>query len=197
MVGRKERRLMSLVKVVLKLWATKDPLPETADLIVALSMGAVEGRLSNGTRAFFKKAIEVKASYPGAKLVFVSFDLTKVGEVRIKKQIAPDAIFAGPAMDSIDEATLTKGLREKPRSVIVVTGECHSRRAKLIWGKVFPETKISIVSISAEKEIDQENVLGLLRRVDVCLATNIAGYLFVRLLGIRFSKVLKIKQPGI
>lgn len=182
------------LKGLLRLWRVEDPQPATADVIAVPSMSAVVGRLSSGTRAFFLKALEVKKSYPEATIVYVTFDPTEVGEAEWKKQMAPDAVFAGKPLTSVGEACLTKAvLPAEPRSIILVTGECHSRRAKLIWEKVFPKSKISVVTVPAEKEVDRESILLLLRRVGTCLAANIAGWLVLKFFGLGIAS--KARQP--
>src|SRR3989344_6880786 len=122
-------------------------LPKDADIIAVVSFGATAIELTEASRCAVALAGDLKKVYPRAVVISGSFKHNPLANVEKyeKWKTLPHAIYAGPVESTIEEAErirddlMARGF--KPRSIIIVTDDWHSRSAKLVWEKIWAEAK--------------------------------------------------------
>lgn len=183
-----------------RMWNTCNPPPETVDLIAVVSYGATGNRLTKGAEAIVKKAFALYKNHPEALAAYGAFTLSpdpKVEE-RIKRQIFPNGIFAGTVISTIEECQKIKAALPTgfgPKKVVVVTGTCHSRTARLVWKTYFPNSQIFLVTIPAYEEIDPENPMKFLRSSWKWFGINVIRHFVFKIVGVTRMEKFKLYQP--
>lgn len=178
-----------------------------ADLIVPLTYGSSPQRLMRGTEEFFLTALQLLRNFPGAKLAFANpthlFPDSDLAEIKKKlefiaaRSIEPKELIVGRNTNTINEATSIAEEVQKanllPKSIVLVTGEVHSRSARYIWQRVFPGAEVAVVGLSHKVEVEADHVVSMQRNLLTWMLTNIARHLAVRTFGLRF--VSRFNQP--
>lgn len=171
-------RIGWFLRFLVSLWKKQDPLPVRTmpDLIVATSFTTGRESLANGTQAVLERAIDIALRYdrpnlamshcsypfPGAEEVEKKLRTEQI-EVEVHRRSRPifgSVIHAEPMVSTVNEAlNVRKELRVRciePKTILVVTGEGHSRGASLIWSKVFPLSRVylELVDFALETQPD-------------------------------------------
>lgn len=122
-------------------------------------------------------------------------------EREAKEKIFSQGYCVGEVASTIEEClTIRKYLESLNiplRSIVVVTGEAHSRSAKLVWETYFPESKISIATIPIKSECDLENPMVFLRNEWAWLAINIIRHIVFSVVGVKRMERFKLRQPTV
>ncbi len=191
---------------LVRLWQVDDVLCQE-DAVAAVSYGLRPDRtLTSGTKAIDELATGIFA-WSRASVLAYGVNTHTVDPNAEMKLRAKDfgslpsgsTLCVGTVESTIEEAErIAAELRAKgyrPRSLVVVTGACHSRTARWVWKKVFPKTQVFVRSISLYEEVDPENPMVFLRNGWTWFGVNIARHLVFRLLGYRIARALKLRQP--
>jgi uncharacterized SAM-binding protein YcdF (DUF218 family) len=129
------------------------------DVIVPLSYTTGRRQLMDATELNLLEALQYKKICPDAQIAFSScsypFEGAAYIEHRLKVKILiesrVDFISGEDMINSVDEAEKIKEalLKEgvSPRRILLVTGELHTRSARYIWSKLFPEAEILVAYI--------------------------------------------------
>lgn len=150
-----------LVGFLARIWSVNDSgrLPENVDLIALVSIGATPTRLTNGAVGTCKVVQGFLTRYPEADVVFGGF--TGNGEhtieEEIKSKLFPDGVCVGKVLSTIMECLAFKARFPEAKSIIFVTEEAHSRRAKIVWQTLWPEADIYIVPVPIAETVDSES----------------------------------------
>ena len=163
----KDPRIGWLLRFLVSLWKKECPFPSGVlpgpDLIVSTSFVTGKEALTNGTRKALEIAIELGTKYnhrpilamshcsypfPGAEKVEERLrqDVVDQADRQVGHKIFSRVIHADPMVSTVNEALNVEkaldALGIRPSTIIVVTGECHSRSALYIWKKVFPHADV-------------------------------------------------------
>jgi hypothetical protein len=131
-------------------------------MIVPTSFVTGKKALTNGTKEALEKAIILARIYncPILAMSHCSYPFTGAEDVekRLRQDMVDQAdrqvghkifsrvIHADPMVSTVNEALnigrALDALGIHPLTIIVVTGECHSRSALYIWKKVFPDAEV-------------------------------------------------------
>jgi hypothetical protein len=168
-------------------WAVNDPLPDQIDAIVVVSYAATSRDLTNGSRWVAKIARGLASRYPMAKVLWGSFPQGRGGEQiekEVKSSLFPGGVYVGSVTSSTDEcqAMLQKAAETgiSTRSIAVVAEGAHSRRCKIVWKYLCPNSDIFLRSIPAWAASDPENPMWLQRHWRLWLLANMIAYPFYR-----------------
>lgn len=182
-------------------WKVSHPLPEKAEVVIALSYSATANGLTQKSREVWDKALVTTKNYPDASLAFAvsKFCHTKGVEESYKMKTLPSQIkfiFADEAVDTISEAREIKKLLDKiPSSIILVCDECHSRRALAVWQKEFRASNIFVESVLTNEITDHESPQILLRDKWVWLLVNMLGFMVTKIFGNNLIQKVGVRQP--
>ncbi len=182
-------------------WAVNDRLPRRVGVVAMLAYGATEGRICNGTWKICNLAQSVVQKNPSATVVYGTFTGSPDPEVerRCKEFLFPDAVCVGAVKSTIEECLKIRdalqSLSIDSNRILVVTGACHSRTAKLVWETYFPGTKISVVAVPGHDEIDTESPMLFARNGWAWLAVNIARHIVFYLVGVKRMEKFDLSQP--
>jgi hypothetical protein len=175
---KKDNRIGWFLRFLVSLWKKQDPLPfrHKPDLIVATSYTTGKDSLVKCTWAVLKRAIEIALQHDGPTLAMshcsFSFPEAELVEKRLRTQLIEQeqrrlsrpifgsVIHAEPMINTVTEAFSVRRALEgrciTPKTILVVTGEGHSRSASLIWSKVFPHSRVylDLVDFALETQPD-------------------------------------------
>lgn len=131
------------------------------DVIVPICYGTMRERLTRATEQNFIRALEWGRQFPEAIIFYGNcpyvFPGAEVFEERFKRQIIErmrlqsHVVRFGDLQNSFGEGFQGRAkFRElgiRPRSILLVTGEIHSRDARYIWRKLNPQAKVPVSTI--------------------------------------------------
>ena len=184
------------------------------DVIVPLSYAITTNkddripRLASGTIMSLRLAISLKKRFPEATLAFCNSSHSGLAgqgalESRLKTEILKSLGLRYTEVygtNSIEEAEEICNLieqgkirtEERPR-ILVVCGEGHARRARLVWKHVFrrafQDTEILFTCFPFKYEVDDDHAMPKQRNVWKWLFWTVAAYGAFRLFGVeRFRK---------
>ncbi len=196
-----------MLRWFVRFWRVDDG-PQVADVVAAVSYGLRPDRtLTSGTEAINKLAIRAFNWSRARTLVYGvnTHTVDPVVEMRLRAEdfesIPRDfTLCVGRVESTIEEAEhIATGLRAVsrfPRSLIVVTGACHSRTARWVWKKVFPKTRVFVRSIPIDEELDSNSPMVFLRNGWTWLGINVARHVVFRIIGYRVARLLPLHQPN-
>jgi len=155
---------MSLIGKIASWWAVDDTmsLPPSIDLIAMVSHGATNHGVTTGAKTVTKMGCTIAENYPAALIFFGAFTESPIPEIEMDYKLAriPHAHYVGTVISTIEEcAKIQSSLPEgfTPKTIVVVTDEAHSRRARIVWKTFFPNSKIYIVSMALEAGLDDDS----------------------------------------
>lgn len=189
-----------------RLWSVDESLPSRVDVIALVSFGATKDGLTKGAQVTLRKALDLAARYPGARVAFGVFTLSPCPRLEecLKRQSFKDPIFAGEVVSTIEEAEKIQASLPPeiiPLSFIVVTDEWHSRSAKTIWKRIWqdaiPKPDIRVIVVPSSEVIDEENPMKALRSHWTWALVNVLRQIFLVCVpgGFKLLKKLNLHQP--
>ncbi|MEK7499930.1 MAG: ElyC/SanA/YdcF family protein, partial [Patescibacteria group bacterium] len=167
------------------------------DVIVALTYGTLHKELAIATRNVLNETIDLWRIHPTAYIVFTNamhcFSDSAIKESNMKwfhlgfEAVPDENILEAEqfARNSIEEAQNIKhsltdaGL--DPKRILVISGEIHSRRARLIWKRLFPKSEVRVYCIHYRHECQADHPLKISRSYWQQLLVSIAHYTVLRL----------------
>jgi hypothetical protein len=164
-----------MLKWLIEKWKVENSFEEICrakiDIIVPICYAVLgKDRLASATELNFKQALNFLEMKPEAHLAFGNCTYFSEGEkeieARLKREIFPELSslkdFIEVSLENsineakrIRQALIDKGMA-MPKCILIITGEIHSRRARRIWRKVFPGTKILVACISYYNETSKD-----------------------------------------
>lgn len=182
-------------------WEVSVDVKDEVDVIAPLSYGArPDGRLANGTAEAMALAIACQKEFPKTIIAFGNaphcFPGAEMVESRLKKELLLQAGVASvletrPVFNSVDEAYAVRERLNRagihPECIIVIAGQFHSRGARLIWKKVFPESTIVLRTFSYRLEYQADHPVFMQRGVKRWVAANLLRQIMLILLGLRIT----------
>lgn len=161
---------MALVYDLAKIWAVDDSnrLPRHVDLIAIVSIGSTTDRPTRGVLATTFRALDLMKSYHFTPSIvygaFAGNDDKKMGvrtyeEDWKREMLGPEAKYAGKVWTTVTECLAFKATFPDAKSVIFVTEEAHSRRARFIWKCLWKEAEVYIVPVKLAETIDQDALM--------------------------------------
>lgn len=173
----------------------------TDNIIVPLTYTILPTGLTDATREILFEAIRMGKIFPVAKMAMVNCGYTFTGAAAKEKKfklevlrlvgLKNEVIWAEDANNSEEEAKRIKEALEKlgiqPRRILIVTGMIHSRRAKFIWRKEFPEAEIFCRCVSWRWETQCNHPNPIQRVQWIWYLANVAVYVAIRM-GLNISK---------
>lgn len=157
---------------LVSLWRVSDTEEEIVranpDAIVAICYGTFRHRLTKATEQNFIRALEWGRRFPEAIIFYGNcpyvFPGAEVFEERFKRQIIERMrpqnriVRFGNLQNSFGEGFQGRAEFRKlgihPRSILLVTGEIHSRDARYIWQKLNPQARVSVSTIPYQLEAE-------------------------------------------
>lgn len=141
------------------------------DVIVAICYGTFRHRLTKATEKNLIRALEWGRRFPEAIILYGNcpyvFTGAVVVEEKFKRQIIERErpqnriVRFGDLKNSFGEGFQGRAkFRElgiHPRSILLVTGEMHSRDARYIWRKLNPEARVSVYTIPYQLEAERNH----------------------------------------
>jgi uncharacterized SAM-binding protein YcdF (DUF218 family) len=192
------------IDTLARLWSVKDSLPLHADVIALVSFASTGDALTRGSTAVTQKAATLAKQFPTARIIFGEFTLNPVRgvEQKLKEEMFPNSIFAGYVVSTIEEGEKHKThmLSVRPRSIIVISDQWHSRSAKLVWKKLWhkqPRVTISVIAVPSHATVGPENPMLPLRNQWTWALVNVLRHMFLVFVpgGFSIMKQLNIHQP--
>lgn len=177
--------------------STKEINEALVDLVVPICY-AMSGKdsLSLATKWDFIFATRVLLHLPNATLAFgnwpYAFPNAEYDESRLKRDLTPSS-FHGRVLEvtlrnSVDEAERIRDASLKigfnPKCILIITGELHSRSARLIWQKVFPNARILITCINYRLEFEKGHVIRVQQALWKWLIVTLGRHLLLRTFGL-------------
>jgi len=142
-------------------WLVLNEQPAKSDAIVLLSGGMA--RPLHGADLYhggYAPVIYVSRPKPDEQVLHVERlgiriprNEERYKEILLKKEVPEEAIsfFSQGHVSTVEEAeSLRKALGDKPMKLLVVTSPYHTRRAKTIFGDIFPNADIRVVATPYE-----------------------------------------------
>ena len=161
----KDQRIGWFLRFLVWVWKKESPCDLVwpgPDVIVPTSFVTCKEALTNGTREALEGAIELGRRYyqPTLAMSHCSYPFPKAEDVekrlrqemvdkvdrQVGHKIFGQVIHALPMVSTVNEALNIKAALDavgiRPKAIMVVTGEGHSRSALYIWKKVFPDADV-------------------------------------------------------
>jgi hypothetical protein len=145
--------------------------------------------------------LNFRAAFRGAPLAFGNCSYIFPGsegvESELKREVFPELssmnVLEVTIQNSVDEAEnicqITKEKGIKPRCILLVTGELHSRSARFIWQKVFPGATVLVNCIGYHDEVESDSPVPVLRSVPRWIFANIVRHLALLTVGLRIRNL--------
>lgn len=167
-------------------WMLNDSLPDKVNLVVIISHGATDSRLTKGSRTVTHLARCVALNYSSALIYWGSFSGNFKPEIEItgKEQMLKTtnlmerSVYVGLVSSSIDECeAVIKAAFDKMvgRNVLIVCEGAHSRRCRRVWEYFLPDVHLYFRSVPPWEAADKENPMWLQRYWRVWLLANIVA----------------------
>lgn len=156
----------------------KEIFEKQIDVIVPISYTTLPDQLTSATKTNLIEVISYKCGRsPVSHIIFSNCSYTFPGSARVEFELKKKTLqeecdlcrfaCAGDMISSITEAERIKEKIEElkiiPKCILVVTGQMHSRSARIIWGKVFPDTCILITCIHHSHEYQENHPVKMQR----------------------------------
>lgn len=166
------------------------------DLIVPICYG-LSGyqRLSVATKLNLEMALEALRISPEAIIAFGNCSYIFPGSEKVESELKNE-LLKSVDRSKILEVTITNSIDEsehilevvrkagvKPRCILIITGELHSRSVRYIWKRVFPEAQIIIACINYRNEVEIDHLIPIQRTISRWIFANIARQLLLRIFG--------------
>jgi hypothetical protein len=145
-----------------KKWAVNDALPKTIDLVVPVAPGSTTRRITTGSFMVASEALGIGLDC-GANIVFGSFAGNKDPDVeRTVRDIMFQLmrkVYVGRVWSTVEECVAVKKAvgNSAHQNIVIITDEAHSRRCRMIWRTIFPESKIYIAVVPLVDCVDAES----------------------------------------
>ncbi len=205
-----------MLSTFVRFWKTEDgeygggsPVMDKVDVIVPISYTTLRDRLTDGTKANIERAIEYRINWhPNASIAFSSCSYPFKGAEQVEDKLRAgmcrkegiEPIIAEPMVNTVDEAMNirdalnTQGIH--PKCILIVTGELHSRSARYIWKKIFPEAQILITCIPHELEIQPDHIVLDQRVMWKWVLSNIKREIALRIIPLSWLRKIKHKPAS-
>jgi hypothetical protein len=174
------------------------------DLIAPLSYATCRACLAHATLYNALGAVEWASSFPDAKVALspCSYPFEGAAEVEIafRKKIflrhGIEPIIAEPMVNSIDEAEKIRdklqSLAIKPKNILLLTGEMHSRAARIIWCKTFPDAYVFVrCETPCELEVQDDHPTPDQQRMGTWMRQSVKRYVAVRTLPLSLLRKIR------
>ena len=181
---------------------------ESVDVIVPISYTTGRDSLVNATLCNLSVALSQQKRFSKAILAFSNcaypFENAAKIESGLKHVIIRihgqgEVIEALPMNNSVEEAENIKLRLQEinlfPSSILIVTGEMHSRSALYIWRKTFPNSKIHIVTIPLICEVQSDHPVLAQRSAWKWIISNILRQVALRVLPLDIVRKIQ-HQPA-
>ncbi len=179
------------------LWRSEDTenriLASEVSLIVPLTYGTLSTHLTDGTKATTEIALQFLREVPRSYIMYCPCSHPHGDGGVYEKHYRSLVLWrcsryiVGPMADNtvdealkIRDALKAKGLN--PVTILLVSGEWHSRSARYVWGKVFPDCEILVTCIGHFKEVQVNHPLDNQRSVFRWIMANVLRHLALRIL---------------
>lgn len=188
-----------LVTTLIKLCKLEHRKIPPPDLIAALSYGTLQHRLAHATEQIIGEAAQLARHYPAATLSFsnaahsftggAQLESTRKHRLLRRLAIASERIVEGGAMtNSLQEvrailAALRAAEHPTPKTVLVVTGEIHSRRAAHIWRTALPRARVFVRCVDTRFECEPAHPMVIQRSPWLLFSVNVLHYALLALPG--------------
>lgn len=197
---KNERLVVNLLKYCLDLWKTGDSDNELRvtqeEIIIPISYSTHKRGLTAATLENLLRAMAIHMACPGSKLIHATCEYTFPGAAKTESFIKNDlfsvggivANHAGTMNNSVQEARIIAlylaANNISHARILLVTGEMHSRSARLIWEKVFPKSKILIFCTPYLYEHEPNHPVYVQRGPWKWFAANVARHILLLTLGL-------------
>ena len=186
------------------LYRSDDSCIPNVDLVVPVSYTTTPSRLTRATEENLRLAMFLFERFSGALMAASNcsypFAGAEVRELDLKRLITLGdkplpIIWAAPMRNSVEEAEAIKtalaccSKKCRPKRILVVTGEMHSRSARIIWQKVFPDAQIFIRCTPYRCEYQEDHCVEVQRSGWVWLGANLARHVLLRIFGLRIRSL--------
>ena len=167
------------------------------DLVVPVCYAmSRKDKLAEATKLNFEIALRLLRGFPDATLAFgnwpYAFPDSEYVESHLKREmISPN--FLGRILEvilrnSVGEAENIRdaGLRIgfSPKCILLVTGVLHSRSARFIWQRVFPNARIIIVCIDYKYEVEKGHIIKVQRYLHKWVVVALGRHALLRTFGL-------------
>ena len=174
--------LTKLQKLIIDKWTVNDPLPnENVWACVMISHGATDTHLTKASKTVleFTDIMTALERLKKATVLFCTFaGSSKKGQVLelgIKRDFLQIAIHCGVVWSTIEEClAIIPQIPKYLSPIVIFTDAAHSRRCKLVWETLLPDTEIYVLSIPISGAVDPESPMVVYRSVWKLLFFHIA-----------------------
>lgn len=205
----------SILEILGRLWSVQDSwsVLDAPDVIGCITYCMSQSHvLTKGSTAITKRVAELANTFPRAVIVYDAAayapgsgipDISET-ECQLKTEIWTAAgvknkiIYSGTTLTTIDSAERCRDELRKagisPRKILLVTGEVHSRSARYVWRKFFPDVKITFDLIPLREETQPDAMIRFMRRPTTWFVVRILQFVVLRTFGMNF--VRRFIQPA-
>ncbi|MEK7645213.1 MAG: hypothetical protein AAB391_02755 [Patescibacteria group bacterium] len=171
-------------------------------LVISTSYVTRRDRLTDATQETLRVGLEYLKRFPQAWLAFspCRYPFPGAEEVELVLRVAQISdgckYFSAGSMDNtvqeaqqiraaLDSRASVAGIRKgSPYSILVVTGEMHSRSARLIWEHYFPEATVFICCIPHHFEYQPDHPVDMQRGPWKWAFANLARHFLLLTIGV-------------
>ncbi|KKU82113.1 MAG: hypothetical protein UY07_C0003G0014 [Parcubacteria group bacterium GW2011_GWA1_47_8] len=174
-------------------WVVNDrTLSSGFDVIVAISYGTTPTSLTKGNAEVLNTAGTIYQNNKNERTLVAWGVFTPTADMEGNPERAfrekhlkelgvtlSNQIYIGCVASTIEEAVKTKQalLGRSFHAILVIAGAGHSRRARLVWKREFPESEIKVVSFPWQQETQKDNPMVALRNRWSWLLVNMVLHL--------------------
>ena len=187
-----------MIGVLIRINASEDSMVAEPDVITPLCYGCLEDRLADSTETILRRAAEYARRFPSAKIAFSNATHCFLGcerrcselkaAVLEDEGLSPDRILeAEPMANSLQEAEAIRRRLEAasihPERILVVTGQIHSRRARLVWKRAYPSSTIMLKTVEYLNECQPDHPVLLQRSYWKLFTMNVVHHAVLQVRG--------------
>jgi uncharacterized SAM-binding protein YcdF (DUF218 family) len=187
-----------MIGVLIRFNASEDSSVTEPEVIAPLCYGCLDDRLADSTETIVRRAAEYARKFPHARIAFSNATHCFAGcEARCSEMkaaifeeegIAPERILeADPMANSLQEAEAIRRRLDhasiRPRRILVVTGQIHSRRARLVWSRTYPSAAIMLKTVEYLNECQPDHPVLLQRSYWKLFTMNVVHHAVLQVPG--------------
>ena len=175
--------------------APRHPMP---NLVVAISYGICPKKLTDATRIIAENSLRL-ASELGVPIVASSccylFNGAEEKEWQLKTKIWGDkALRAGDMNNSVEEGQMiAQFIRVKMlpcEHLVIVTGQSHTRFIRWLYGKLFPTSKLTVISaVDYEDEYQPDHPAVMQRTAFSWFRATLQRHVAFAILGMKIANL--------
>ena len=187
-----------MIGPLIRLNASEDASVTDPDVIAALCYGCLNDRLADSTETILRRAAEYARHFPQSRLTFSNATHcfpgceSRCSELKAavlqEEGIAPDRVLeAEPMANSLQEAEAIRRRLDQasvqPRRILVVTGQIHSRRARLVWRRTYPSSTVMLKTVEYLNECQPDHPVLLQRSYWKLFTMNVVHHAVLQVPG--------------